>query len=108
MLAIKVNITSFISDDNPGFVECRFSDAWGKEHIVHEKVPVVTTEELDADSRYPANGVVGCEIVKEWTDTDGRTIFTVTTEKPWDIETVEGVAVFDILSDQIIERSRQF
>ncbi len=101
--AIKVQITSYTSDDNPGFVECRFHDAWNKEHVIHDKVPVVTLENLDANSAYPRPGVIGCTVIKEWMDENGREIISVTTEKPWAIDSTEGNYEFDILASQITE-----
>ena len=47
---IEIQIISFISDDQPGFVECVFTDAWEHEHKVKEKVPIVTKKYLDAFS----------------------------------------------------------
>ena len=103
MIAIKVKITEFISNDQPGFVKCLFFDAWSKEHIVHEKIPVVTEKYLDENSDYPQSGVVACEIIKVWIDNNNRQLFTVTTEKPWDIETVEELNKFDLLEEQLIK-----
>lgn len=103
MKAIKSKIISFISNDQPGFVECKFVDAWNKEHTIHDKVPVVTEKYLDEKSEYPQDGVVGCEIIKQWKDQDGRTIFTVTTQKPWHIDTLEGLSEFDVLEEQLVE-----
>lgn len=103
MKAIKIKITSFISDHQPGFVEGRFNDAWNKEHIVQDKVPVIAIEDLDANSEYPQDGVIGCEIIKHWTDKDKRIIFTVTTERPWDIDTIEGLHEFDVLESQLTD-----
>jgi hypothetical protein len=48
-------------------------------HIVHEKGPVATKYHLDANSKYPQEGVIACEIMKEWQDKSMRTILTVTT-----------------------------
>lgn len=101
MPSIKISIDKFISDHQPGFVECSFTDAWGKQHIVHEKVPVVTDQDLDANSHYPQEGVIACEVLKKWEDKDGRIIFTVDTVKPWDIDTIEGLQRFDLLGLQI-------
>ena len=101
MPSIKVRIDKFISNDQPGFVECSFTDAWGKQHIVQEKVPVVTVKALDANSMYPQEGVIACQVIKEWKDKDGRVIFTVDTESPWDIDTIEGLKQFDLLDLQI-------
>ena len=103
MKAIKIKITSFISDDQPGFVECKFNDAWNKEHTVQDKVPIVTEKYLDADSDYPQDGVIACEIISKWKDKDERTIFSVTTEKPWAVDTIDGLTEFDILEEQLTD-----
>jgi hypothetical protein len=101
--AITIKITSFIDDGQPGWVECKFTDAWNKEHIVHDKVPIVSLEDLNATSKYPRDGLIACEIIKKWKDEDGRIIFTVTTEKPWAVYTIEDLTEFDVLDEQLIE-----
>ncbi|MEQ1554734.1 MAG: hypothetical protein ABL929_11175 [Ferruginibacter sp.] len=103
MKAIKIKITSFISNDQPGFVECKFYDALNIEHIVQDKVPIVTEKNLDMDSSYPQEGVIACEILKEWIDENNRIIITVDTSKPWGVETIEGLTIFNILKEQLIE-----
>ncbi len=103
MKAIKIQIISFISDDQPGFVECAFTDAWEYEHKVQEKTPIVTKKYLDAFSEYPQDGFIACEITKNWIDKNERVIFTVTTEKPWAVETIDGLTEFDILEEQLID-----
>lgn len=104
MNAIKIKITKFITDDQPGFVECTFADAWGRQHTIQDKVPIVTDKFLDAPSDYPQDGIVACEIIREWEDKDGRTIFTVTTAKPWGVDTIDGVKQFDMPVHQVVER----
>jgi hypothetical protein len=101
--AIKIKIIDFIDDHQPGWVECKFTDAWDKEHTVQDKVPIVTAEDLDANSEYPREGVIAFELVRSWKDKDGRTIYTVNTGKPWGVQTIEGLTEFDILKDQVIE-----
>lgn len=101
MKAIRIKITSFISNDQPSFVECKFNDAWNKEHTVQDKVPIVTEKDLDANSEYPQDGVIACEIMKQWFDKDERKIFTVTTEKPWAVYTIDSLTEFDILEEQL-------
>ncbi len=105
MKAIRVNITSFISDDQPGFVECKFNDAWDNEHVVQDKAPILTDKYLDANSTYPQDGVIACEIITQWNDKDGRTICTVTTLTPWAVYTIHDLTEFDILEEQLIERT---
>ncbi len=102
MVAIKCLITKFIDEHQPGFVECKLNDAWNKQHIFHEKVPIVTIENIWNNTTYPVNGVIGCEITREWIDENGRRIVTVTTSAPWGIETIEGIIELDVLRSQII------
>lgn len=106
MIAIKIRITKFISDKQPGFVECSFFDASSKEHIVQDKVHIVTENFLDAYSEYPQDGVIACEVVNEWKDADGRKIFKVTTSKPWGVDTINGLTEFDVLEEQLMELKR--
>ncbi|MCS3798755.1 hypothetical protein [Niastella sp. OAS944] len=101
MPSIKISIDKSISDHQPGFVECSFTDAWGKQHIVQEKIPVVADKYLDANSHYPQEGGIDCEVLKKWEDQEGRIIVTVDTVKPWDIDRIEGVQQFDLLELQI-------
>ena len=63
---IKISVISFIDNHQPGYVECIFCDAYGKEHVVQDKVPVVTKKDLDPNSEYPQEGAIAWEIVKEW------------------------------------------
>jgi hypothetical protein len=103
MKALKITITKFISNYQPGIVECKFHDAWNKEFIIHEKVPVVTLNDLYEDSKYPQDGIVACEIIREWNDKDGRVIIKITTEKPWGVETIDRLTEFEVLEEQLIE-----
>ena len=103
MFAIKIIILKFISGDQPGFVECAFSDAWDKVHIVQDKVPIVTEKYLDANSEYPQDGVIACDVLKVSVDKSDRTIFTVDTSRPWGVETIDGLTKFDLLKDQLTE-----
>ena len=45
-----VQIARFFDSHQPGWVECEFVDAEGRGSLITEKVPVVTAEDLDADS----------------------------------------------------------
>jgi hypothetical protein len=101
--AIKIKITSFIDNHQPGFVECKFCDAFNKEHTVIDKVPIVTEKYLDANSEYPQDGVIACKILRESKDMNGKTIFTVNTGKPDGVETLEGLTEFDLYEEQLTE-----
>lgn len=102
-MAIKIQVISHVDKAQPGWVECRFYDAWDKEHTIHEKVPIVTNNILDENSEYPQEGIIACEFIEKWVDQTGREIYTVSTDKPWDIETIDGLNKFDLLCGQLVE-----
>lgn len=106
MKAIKITITSFISNDQPGFVECMFYDALGKQHIVEDKAPVVSDKYLDAYSEYPQEGIVACEIVSERVIANGQKIFKISTLRPLCVSTIEGVTEFDVFEEQLLDMER--
>ena len=97
MLAIAAEINRIVDDEAfPTWVECRFCDAWGKEHIVCEKLPVVSALNRLSSSDLPCHAELPCELLRERAVADGRKIATVTTQRPWGIETVEGKFEFDV------------
>ena len=100
--AIIVEITKFIENSFPGWVECELIDAMSKKHIFHEKIPIVYEEYLDENSIYPQKGLIMCEILRTFFDDNKRKIINVTTEKPLYIETLDGINEFDILENQIV------
>ena len=77
-------------------------DAHGKKHLFIDKVPVVALRDLDADSIYPTDGVIGCEVIKG-SDDPATDIVTVSTERPWYIQSTEEVLVFDVQKEQLME-----
>lgn len=104
MFEIKVQILKIIDDSSyPGWVECLLVDAWGNNHTINEKIPIVTTQDLDTTSIFPQDGIIRCELLREWIDDNDRRIITVSTEKPDHIETVNEVSEFDLLLHQLTE-----
>lgn len=103
MKAIKILITDFIDEHQPGFVKCKFYDALGKQHIVLEKIPVVTDKYLDINSAYPQDGVIACEVIEEGESLNGQKIFKINTANPWGVETIDGFTEFAVFEEQIIE-----
>ena len=60
---VRIQIVRYTDDHQPGFVECQLTDADGLVWSFVEKVPVVSAEYLDANSRYPRGGSVGCAVL---------------------------------------------
>lgn len=81
--AISVMIVRYINDDpQPGIVECRFTDAWGREWAFIDKTAIFSVDDIDATSEYPRSGLIGCKIIKHWNDADEREVITVDTVLP--------------------------
>ena len=104
MVGIKVQITKYIDDDpQPGIVECKLFDVYGKEWVFQDKSAIFSSDILTADSNYPQPGVIASEITKSWQGADGREIVSMDTASPWAVEAVTGETDFDVLREQIIE-----
>jgi hypothetical protein len=106
VVELIVEITRFVDDHFPGIVECAFLDAGGRRHLVVDKVPVFTLEDLFADSVYPRPGIIRCQIEREWTDEDGCRLAFIRTENPSGVETAEGLSTFTVLRSQLSPSGR--
>jgi hypothetical protein len=102
-MGLDVLICRFVDDDQPGWVECRFTDAHGREWSIVEKVPVVCAEDLDARSPYPRPGIVGCRVVERRRDAAGRELALIDTEWPWSIAATSGETRFEVASEQLTD-----
>jgi hypothetical protein len=104
MIGIRVLITRYVSDEpQPGIVEFEFSDAHGRRRTFVDKTAIVSSDFLDARTRYPQPGVIACEVTARSLDDKGREIITVGTERPWCVEAVDGSMVFEVLPTSLIE-----
>ncbi len=102
MPALAVQIARFVNDSQPGFVECEFVDAVGLQHTLFDKVPIFSTEYLDANSAYPQPGAADCEVLARWTDNEGRELARITTARPFDIESRQGLSEFVVSTNQLV------
>jgi hypothetical protein len=71
---LAVQIVRFVDSYNPGWVECEFVDAAGRLHVLRDKVPIFTAEDLDANSKYPALGSVDSEVVERYQVENGHNL----------------------------------
>lgn len=102
MLGVVIEIRRYVDDAQPGWVECGLTDAAGQSWLFIEKVPIVTTEDLDADSRYPRPGIIACQLVERRRE-DGREVAVIDTELPWHVEATTGETRFVVSSEQLVE-----
>jgi hypothetical protein len=98
---LSVEISRFVDDAQPGFVECIFVDAYGDIHTVVEKIPIVTDENLWSDSTYPRGGSIRCEVEEEWIDELNRHCVRVSTASPDGVKSTGGEEEFVVLATQI-------
>lgn len=104
MLGFKVTIVRYISDEpQPGIVECELMDAHGRTWRFIEKTAIVSEVDLNTYSPYPQSGVVAGEIVHRIHDKTGREIIRFDTERPWDVESIDGMNQFDVLPKSVVE-----
>ena len=104
MLGVKVTILRYISDDpQPGVVGCELEDAHGRRRSLVEKTAIVNAAHLDADTSYPQQGIIACEIVRRSRDAAEREIVRISSERPWLVESVDGLTEFDVLPDAQVE-----
>lgn len=98
MKDLRVSITRFVDEAQPGWVECTFTDVHGKTWTIKEKVPIVTKAALTAQSHYPQPGVIACQIVVTWLDITGREVVTIDTQSA----ATTGESSFDVLAAQLV------
>lgn len=82
MIGIRVAITRYVSADQPGLVECEFTDAQGRCRLFVEKTAVVSSENLNARTTYPQPGVIAGEVIGRRRDAAGRDVVVVDTTRP--------------------------
>lgn len=99
---VAVQIVSFLDPHNPGVVECKLIDAEGSVHVFVDKVPIFTTEMLDAQSAYPQPGSIRCRIMTQCQDPKGRSLVRISTLWPDGIESLAGMYEFVVTADQLL------
>lgn len=61
--SLRVSISRWVDDAQPGFVECEFVDTSGLRHMFVEKAPVVSADHIDARTELPVLGSIACMVV---------------------------------------------
>jgi hypothetical protein len=100
---VKIEISRYVDNSFPGWVECILVDALGVEHIFVEKVPVVTKAHLDAGISYPQPGVIACVVFERSERDDGRQFIHIDTQRPWGVESTTGRSRFEVFPEQLRE-----
>lgn len=93
---VAVQIVRFVDGNFPGWVECELTDADGRRHLIRDKVPMFTTELLDAESSYPTTGEMECEVVQRFRDESGQELVRLR-----GLESVEGISEFTVAASLV-------
>lgn len=101
MIAVRVLILQYVDDAQPGWVECLLTDVHGRAWSFVEKVPVVTGEDLDADSAYPRGSVIACRIIERRRAVGGQEVITIDTSLPWHVAATSGETRFEVSAEQL-------
>ena len=106
MAEVRIEIVRWIDGAQPGWVECRLTDAHGAAHLFVEKVPVVTLEDLDAHSAYPRPATLDCAVAGERALPDGRRLLLIDTRVPHGVESTTGENRFEVPPEQVTGHGR--
>lgn len=101
MPSVPVVITCYVDDDQPGWVEFVLRDEAGRDWIFREKVPIVTTESLDARSQYPAAGSLRCEVLHGGRASQAGGVVEIDTERPFGVASIDGATRFSVLAARL-------
>ena len=77
MTHAKIEITRFVDDAQPGWVEAVLVDAWGVRWTFVHKIHYFTDDDLDSGSDYPIQGYLECAIVGAYLDRDERLVAVI-------------------------------
>jgi hypothetical protein len=101
MPTVSVQITRYVDNHFPGFVEFVLVDVLGVAHTFVEKVPYVSAESLSAASTYPCNGEIECEVCREWKDKAGHAFSILRIDSPWGLGSTSGETEITVSSSQL-------
>src|SRR4029077_3785066 len=103
MLGVKVSVLRYVSDEpQPGIVEFQLEEANGHRCLFMDKTAIVSTASLDAQATYPQPGIIACEIVRRSRDTAQPELVRISTQRPWYVESVDGLTEFDVLPEELV------
>jgi hypothetical protein len=94
---LRVEITRYVDDYQPGIVQCEFAEAAGQQQIIIGKLPVFTSADLDFNPCYPQRGTVQCEILGRQISDNGVELVHITIGE----ETVDGLSEFVVLAELV-------
>ena len=104
MTRVRCQAVRWVSDEpQPGWVEVQLIDADGAVWSLFDKPPVFDADDrLTPDAAYPLEVELDCEIVCRQADASGRDLITISTQRPWSVETETGRDQFRVALSQLV------
>lgn len=97
MAELKVTITEIIEANTyPDLAVAEFKDRFGKVHILRDKLPIFSKDDLDLT--VPKEGIARCTIMDKNAD-----FCTISLQYPDDIEDDEGEQLFEVDKSLVTE-----
>ena len=97
---VTVSIVGFVEEHQPNIIDFMLRDAFDQEWRFHDKVPMVSIEDINEHSSYP----VRCTVLKRFVDESGRAMAVIDTMVPDSIATLGEEHVFTVADDQILSK----
>jgi len=102
---LRVELTAFVDEHQPGFVRCHLIDANGQRHEFVDKLPVFTDLDLEASSTFPQPGSIRCTVLGRLQDGSGRDLIRISTGQPDRVESTQGQTEFVVPRAQVSART---
>jgi hypothetical protein len=106
MIGIEVEIIEYTDESQPGWVKCKLTDAFKKDWYIIEKVPIVSSEYLTAQSIYPKIGFIAVKVIETSVNEKGTGLAIIDTSIPWGINDENGETRFTVLRSQLINSAQ--
>ncbi len=90
-----------MGSSQPTWLQCELKDAIDKNCIIKEKLPVVTTPDLNQDSKYLQEALIASTLINQ-DKTNNIKLAVIDTSEPWGIEAVAGQHEFTVRLEQLI------
>jgi hypothetical protein len=100
---LRATITRWEDDHFPGFIECRFTDRFGQEWVIIDKVPALTSDHVTSNGPFPTPILIDCKVMMWFQDSAGQRYGLIALVH---VETTDGMSVFEVSGDQLIEAGR--
>ncbi|WP_367132381.1 hypothetical protein [Saccharothrix sp. HUAS TT1] len=103
MTSVAGRAVRWVSDEPfPGCVEVQLTDVHGVVWSLFDKPPIFDgADPLTPDAAYPVDVQVSCEVIGREGLPDGAEVLTISTRRPWGIETPDGRTEFQVNANQV-------